>query len=347
MIYVSFQLALAVLVHGPATLPPATCTASIRGRPVPAEFVGNRIFIRWNVAGHGSFLLYTDTGGGLLSLYPEAVQRLSLPVDTLHWTNGANHGTRLSVQVPPAFNRSLVPPIPSAASIRWYPVLEDSATAVLLVQYGEPQPEEEAGYEWDGRLGSEWFGDRVWILDYPNRRLYFSGTAPVGPMAPECWTPLGFQTDSSGRRTNHFPRITARIDGDDIQFLLDTGAQTTLTDGAWRAIGPREPRHRAASFITKERFDQWHNRHTDWLVIPDAEQGDGAPMIRVPTVEVGGHAIGPVWFTERPDASFRTFMSQYMDRPIEGALGGSAWRYVALILDYPRARAAVLQSAAR
>jgi len=35
-------------------------------------------------------------------------------------------------------------------------------------------------------------------------------------------------------------------------------------------------------------------------------------------------------------------MSQYMDRPIEGALGGSAFRYVTLIIDYPRARAAAL-----
>jgi len=67
-------------------------------------------------------------------------------------------------------------------------------------------------------------------------------------------------------------------------------------------------------------------------------------MMRVPAIEVGGRQIGPVWFTERPDGNFHDFMSQYMDKPIEGALGGSAWRYVTLVLDYPGAKAALLTS---
>jgi hypothetical protein len=67
-------------------------------------------------------------------------------------------------------------------------------------------------------------------------------------------------------------------------------------------------------------------------------------MIRVPTIEIGSQKIGPVWFTERPNRSFHDFMSQYMDQPIDGALGGSAWRYGTLIIDYPRARAAVIVS---
>lgn len=65
-------------------------------------------------------------------------------------------------------------------------------------------------------------------------------------------------------------------------------------------------------------------------------------MIRVAEIRVGSQNIGPVWFTVRPDQSFHDFMSQYMDEPVEGALGGSAWKYATLILDYPRARAAVL-----
>jgi hypothetical protein len=78
--------------------------------------------------------------------------------------------------------------------------------------------------------------------------------------------------------------------------------------------------------------------------VPNAEKQGGAAMMRVPTIEVGGQKIGPVWFTERPDRNFRDFMSQYMDKPIEGALGGSAWRYVTLVLDYPGAKAALLTS---
>ena len=70
----------------------------------------------------------------------------------------------------------------------------------------------------------------------------------------------------------------------------------------------------------------------------------GSAIMRVPTIDVGGRQIGPVWFTERPDRNFHDFMSRYMDQPIEGALGGSAWRYVTLVLDYPGAKAALLTS---
>jgi hypothetical protein len=199
----------------------------------------------------------------------------------------------------------------------------DTATVTLLVS-PDPPPEEEAGYAWDGRLGGMWFADQVWTFDYPNRRLYFNGTAPTGPTAPKCWVPLGFQTDSASRRTNHFPRITARIDGESIQFLLDTGARTQLTASAWPATEPREPKYRATSFITTDRFEQWRKHHPEWLIVPHAEErADSSAMIRVPTIEIGRQKIGPVWFTERPNRSFSTFMSQYTDQSIEGALGRS------------------------
>jgi hypothetical protein len=335
--WLPLQLALSLLSALPTVGHADSCQAAIAGRPVPAEFVGDRVFVRWTVRGRGTLSLYTDTGGGLLALYPEAVRRLGLRSDTTAWTRGAYHGTVITVKVPRDLGDSDLPSIPGS----------DSAAVDFLVQNTEPPPQDETGHLWDGRLGSMWFADRVWVFDYPDQRLYFSSASPVGPSSPGCWTPLGFQTDSAGRRTNSFPRITARVDGETMQFLLDTGARTTLTDGAWRALGDAGPRHRAASFITKERFDGWHARHPEWTVIPDAEERDSLPMIRVPVLEVDGRGIGPVWFTERPDRSFKEFMSRYMDQPIEGALGGSAWRHVTLIVDYPRARAAVLASSDR
>jgi hypothetical protein len=46
---------------------------------------------------------------------------------------------------------------------------------------------------------------------------------------------------------------------------------------------------------------------------------------------------GPVWFTRRPDPNFHQFMSQFMDRQVEGALGGSALKFFRVTVDYPRA----------
>ena len=62
-------------------------------------------------------------------------------------------------------------------------------------------------------------------------------------------------------------------------------------------------------------------------------------MIEVPQVVIAGLRVGPVWFTQRPDRAFREWMSSMTDRPIEGALGGSAFKTTRMILDYPGGRA--------
>jgi hypothetical protein len=66
-------------------------------------------------------------------------------------------------------------------------------------------------------------------------------------------------------------------------------------------------------------------------------------MIEVPEVRIAGQSVGPVWFTQRPDAAFHDFMAQWMDRPVDGALGGSAFRFFRMTVDYPRARASFVR----
>jgi hypothetical protein len=43
-------------------------------------------------------------------------------------------------------------------------------------------------------------------------------------------------------------------------------------------------------------------------------------------------------------SNFRKWMSQWMDRPVEGALGGSALRYFRVTVDYPNAVAVFEQA---
>ncbi len=57
-------------------------------------------------------------------------------------------------------------------------------------------------------------------------------------------------------------------------------------------------------------------------------------LIDVPALSLGGHTIGPVWFTRRADTNFHDYISQWMDRRVDGALGGSALRYFTITLDY-------------
>jgi hypothetical protein len=338
----SLRTAILLTAIGPAT-PPDPCSTVPAGRQVAVDIRGHRFFAGWPLQRGGALHFYLDTGGGTNMLFPETLRRLALTPDTA--IMGGD--TVTSVRIPRTLGTALFPtltdalPNPDSQTVRLY-VPSLTGEAGRLVQDFQLD-----SLSVDGFLGQRWFADRVWTFDYPGRRLLFHGSEPVASIPARCWVPLGFQTDSAGHRTLSFPRITAVVDGDTVDFLFDTGAMTTLTDSAWRVADPQEPRHRATSFITRERFDRWQARHPDWPLVRNAEQGTGAPMIRVPQIDVGGTRMGPVWFTERPDGNFHEFMSQMMDRRIDGALGGSAWRYVAIVVDYPRARAAVLQSPLR
>jgi hypothetical protein len=312
----------------------AQCVAT-GGQPVPSSLVAGRWFVYWNVAGQ-RLRLYTDTGGGNIVLYPEAVRSLGFAADTTYWRRGADSGRLVTTAIPESAIDSVFPPIPEFRSV------QQVAGALRLNVAQEPARPDADGFSPAGVLGSAWFADRVWTLDYPNARLLYHDRGSTSPAAAPCWTPLGFQTTSDGWRTNHFPRVTMRVDGESIEMLLDTGARVEVTEAAQRLLADSEPRHRGTSFITRRRFEQWHAKHPSWRVLRAATEGFGFDMIEVPRLELGEQLVGPAWFTVLNNENFETFMSQYMDRPIEGALGGSALRHVRVVLDYPRARAAFL-----
>ena len=95
------------------------------------------------------------------------------------------------------------------------------------------------------------------------------------------------------------------------------------------------------SYIVHSTFERWRARNPGWRVVENAESisGHSVPMIEGPTLEGAGLVVGPVSFAQRSDDTFRPWMSQMADQPIEGAIGGSEWRHVRMILDYPAATA--------
>ena len=135
----------------------------------------------------------------------------------------------------------------------------------------------------------------------------------------------------------NFGRMTIRVDDEPIDVLLDTGATARLSDEAAATFGLPADTLVGTSFIDKSVFDRWVARHPHWLVIERGDKLGSAtfPMIRVPEVMLADRAVGPVWFSERPDRNFRVFMSGMMDAPIDGAVGGSAFRYTRMVIDYP------------
>ncbi|NCT67141.1 MAG: hypothetical protein GXC76_05775 [Rhodanobacteraceae bacterium] len=299
------------------TLAVAASTSNAAPVALPARFDADLVHLVAPLAKNGTLTLYTDTGGGLF-LGEAAVKRLGLATEELPPGSDAPPGAR-AVRWP-AF-RDAIPPPPG------------DLVPVMPAQVASRAPTDS-----DGMLGQAWFGGRVWTWDYPARRFALEG-ANWKPAPDATRVALGFKADAAGARATNFPRITVRIDGQPIDLLLDTGAMTRLTPAAMNALGDALPAVRATSMIADTQFKAWRSAHPDWRVIEDAQEQSHAAMIEVPSVEIAGHAVGPVWFTWRPDRNFHEFMSGMMDGRIEGALGGNALRHFVMTVDYPGAAA--------
>lgn len=287
---------------------------------IPTQFTEN-MFYACPVTKDGVELkFYTDSGGGII-IYRNLVDRLHLT--SVKQQGNGQQWEEVSL---PEFQPTKTIPPPLGHHSRLVVLPEDQKMSIL-------------GLDTSGLLGQEWFAAHVWTWDYPGHKLLWRSNDDLPKVAPAHRLSLGFPTDQQGQRypNLNFPRIQATIDGELIDLLFDTGANTVLTDAAIKAIHDAHPAHRATSFINQSIFDRWHTKHPEWKVVEKAEEGTAASMIEVPKVTVAGYEVGSVWFTARPDKNFDEWMSQWMDKKVHGALGGSALQYFRVTIDYPSA----------
>jgi hypothetical protein len=304
----------------------APCVAQERGKPLtlPARLDEHRIYVEPVTEAGQKIEFYTDTGGGLF-LSQAAADRLGLASENL-----GGEGAE-------AFHVASLPPFRADASIP-LPQSRAGRIPVFAPPPGQPVP---ALMRFDGMLGQEWFASRVWTFDYPQKRLLLRAAGDVPQVDAAHRLALGFKADDKGKRQIDFPRVEVGIDGSKLDLLFDTGAMTELTATALAVMDDGGKAARATSFITATQFEAWRKAHPGWRVIEDAEVGSGQAMIEVPELAFAGYTIGPVWFTRRADKNFHEFMSQFMDRRVEGAIGGNALRHFRITVDYPAAAAHV------
>jgi hypothetical protein len=286
-------------------------------KKIPAQFKADRIFVQPVTKTGFKLTLYTDTGGGANMLFKSTVEKLGLKTESLRM------GKNAVLMVPfPKFKpgNSIPPPLnkPPFGENMYVP--------------GNSQAEISGA---DGFLGRTWFAGKIWELDYTGKSVGVMDSVKLSGVDKNHLVPLGFQKDTSGNKTTSFPRLTAEVDGDTLNFLFDTGALVSLKDSAYNSLNDGMPQERGTSFIVKSIFEKWEKNHPDWKVVKDADKVLNMPMIEVPKVSVGGYSVGPVWFTMRPDNNFYGFMSRWMDKAIDGALGGSTFHYFTIILNYP------------
>lgn len=304
----------------------ATATASVasQAQVIPTVFEAGHFFVTPETVTGERLKLLVDTGGGgangLYLLNTSAARRLKLPASSCKLAN-----TQMSTAALPAYKPG-----------RGIPAHDGACAAVLTMD--DPHPISAA----DGILGATYLDGSVWTFDYPAKKLLLQGTD---------WTParddhteiLGFQKNDQGKRVQAFPRVQIRVDGQPIDMLLDTGASAFPSDTGRQVTGtPTVNGFGVTSYITHSQLERWHAKHPEWRVL---ENGDvmfakySPRMIEVPSMEIAGWSLGPVWFTERPDSAFHDMMDSIMDVTPEGAIGANVLGHFVLTIDYSRGKA--------
>ncbi|MEL6216079.1 MAG: hypothetical protein AAFQ99_10435, partial [Pseudomonadota bacterium] len=282
---------------------------------MPTTFESDRIFANATAPDGRPVVFFTDSGGGYNAVASSIAARYSLESKGEVQSDGR---VTALVGFPEFLTDSGIPrPNPD----RWL----GGNLAVV--------PDERL--EADGFLGSRWFAGRVWVFDYTAKTLALADSS--SPYAAWIMTPLGFRSDQLGSRDLNFPRISIEVSGESLEMLLDTGATALVTEESAPVLKARAGERVGTSYIVRSVFERWQSRNPNWRVIAagDAVLGRPMPMIEVPEIAISGVRFGPVWFTQRPDANFREWMSQMTDKTLDGAIGGSALRHLRFVLDYP------------
>jgi hypothetical protein len=262
----------------------------------------------------------TGGGGGNLGLYwfdLRTAQPLHLATRTCSLPE---EGATLTVADPPAYKpgRSLPPPLPGACGVS------------VLIQNA-------SGTSDDGQLGASYFKGRVWTFDYPGQHLILE-SKDWKPGNDVRHTAMHFK-QYSPESMGSYPRVTMVVDGQPVDMLLDTGATAHPTTTGKQASNTSTVNgFGVTSYIAKSVLERWHKAHPDWRIVQNGDDLNPkvkTRLIEVPAVDIAGWRVGPVWFTEQPDNAYHVYMAQWMDKPIDGALGGNVFAHFVMTLDYP------------
>ncbi len=291
------------------------------GHPIalPSQFVSNRFFVTPEADSGLKLRFYTDSAGGLF-LSAAATKSLNPQLTAKELANGR--------QVKfPTFKPGKSIPIPLGVLFKGY-------ISVFALSKADVGGTDIADV--DGLLGQQWFSGRTWTFDYPKKKLWWRAPGDLPKHDPIHEQKLFFKTNPKGGHTTDFARIEIGIDGELVSFTLDTGAVDALPADALKFVGDNGPSVRATSFLGQGMFDKLHVKHPDWRVYSHPTS-TGSKLLEVPKVTIGGYEVGPVWFSIQPDQAFHEYMAQWTDKPTEGSIGGSAFRYFKMTVDWPGA----------
>lgn len=299
-----------------ATAFQVACASSL-----PARFENNLIYLEPTLSDGRKVRFFTDTGGGWNVISTELFEQYKWPTISKQ----SDQGLVTLTPMPAFLPESSIPLGGINNFLEGH--LSVAPNAKITGKYGL----------YDGFLGGRWHAEKIIEFDYSGESMLIHSTLPKSKLMTFTQAKLGFQKNSSGNYTTSFPSLVIEIGEMQLPMLFDTGASTWLTAAATEFYTDVEFAEQgvATSFLVASIFDQLRKHHPDWTFIKAGCALSGEDMLKIPQITIADHIVGPVWFTRRADHNFHDYMSSMMDRKIDGAIGGSALKYLNVIVDYP------------
>jgi len=299
---------------------------------LPSFFVdGERFYFKMTTKDGDTINSFGDTGGGLSMLLPHAK------------TKSINANTRYGIVkgiMPIEYilfsdlieDSNFPKPLPSPRLVLRNPFKQVSTPYLLIPPMdGELKLMNEVQPEMHVFLGQDFFIHQSWTFDYLNQEIWVN--TPINSAQPDSANiqRIGFKKNANNDKMFGHPSMTIEIDGETIDVLFDTGATMVLSDDGRKQFDT-DKKTLGGSFIANSILEKWKVKHPDWKYYPKADLiGD---IIEVPLVKIGGYEVGPVLFAGRPDVNWSQGMIASMDKVVKGAVGGSAFKYLKVTIDY-------------
>lgn len=284
---------------------------------LPAEFINNQIYLKPTLTDGTQVTFFTDTGGGWNAISEDLYNKYQWP------TISVGEGDEL-------VKLSQMPNFKAGKSIPAGGMNNYMKGHLFIVDEKEVN---KTGIN-QGFLGGRWHAEKIIEFNYIKQEMLLLDAISEVSFYKFDEVKLGFQKNEEGLYTTAHPRINIKIAGTEYPMLFDTGA-TAFLSGEAKSILKSTENQVGTSYIISTTFEQWKQQNPRWRVIDKACTLSGEAMIEVPKVTIGDRTVGPVWFTRRADDIFHGYISNMMDKPVDGVVGGSLFQYLRMVVDYP------------
>jgi hypothetical protein len=300
---------------------------------LPSLFInGERFYIKIPSSLGDTLLAFGDSGGGISILLPQAVEKKHLqaklksgifqgimPVNYVLFKDLVN-------------NRNVPPPFP----LRIYNIrrpFSRVAEPFLLVPPNEGEVKRITKFmpDMDIFLGQNFFMGKAWTIDYIHQQIWVNTPLNSNDEGKPGVQKIGFKKNRNRENVFGHPSMIIEVNGEVIDVLFDTGASILLSDSGKKQMNT-DALTIGGSFIAASIFDKWRKDHPEWKYYKEADER--SDVIEVPIVKIGGIEVGPVLFSKRPDEDWSKGMIRTMDKIVKGAIGGSAFKYLKVTIDY-------------